>query len=270
MNDIRLDTPGVSRASFIRPMMRTVIVDDERLAREGLKMRLRAETDIELVGEASDGPGAVKIIERQSPDLLFLDVRMPGLSGFQVLNRLGRTAPRAVIIVSAFENYALKAFDAQVLDYLLKPINEERLRTAVQRARMAITRQQPGEAPRMAVDVARPATPDSPRPQFLQRLAVRVRDRFLMLRIDEVDWVESAANYVQLHARGRSFLVRMTMNELEAKLDAERFTRIHRSTIVNVDRLVEVRPSPHGDFEVTLQDGTRLRLSRGYRDQLLN
>ncbi len=251
-------------------MIRTVIVDDERLAREGLKMRLRGESDIELVGEASDGPGAVKVIERQEPDLLFLDVQIPGLSGFQVLNRLGRTAPRAIIIISAFENYAMKAFDAQVLDYLLKPINEERLRTAVQRARVAIARQQPGDGAAKAVSEPRPRAPESGRPQFLQRLAVRVRDRFVMLRIDEVDWIESAANYVQLHARGRSFLVRMTMNELGAKLDAGRFTRIHRSTIVNVDRLVEVRPSPHGDFEVKLQDGTRLKLSRGYRDQLLN
>jgi len=242
-------------------MITAFIVDDEKLAREGIRLMLKKEVDVDVVGEAADGPSAMKSISKTTPDLLFLDVNVPGLDGFEILDRCQRGPTPLVIFTTAYEKYVVKAFDAHAVDYLLKPIRAQRLREAVQRARVELAKEPP------PVPDSAPATfSKSP---TLRRLVVRDRDRYLLLKATEVDWIQSAANYVQLHAHGRCYLVRMTMNEIETQLEGLSFARIHRSTIVNIDRLTEIRPSPHGDFQVVLDNGTTLRLSRAYRDHLL-
>ena len=242
-------------------MISAFIVDDEKLAREGIALMLKKEADVEVVGEAADGLSAMKSISKLTPHLLFLDVKMPGLDGFELLARCHRDYSPLVIFTTAYERYAVKAFDAHAVDYLLKPIRAQRLREAVQRARVILAKESESAHEAAASAAARPPN--------LRRLVVKDRDRFLLLKAADVDWIQSAANYVQLHARGRCYLVRMTMNEIETQLEGLSFARIHRSTIVNIDRLTEIRPSPHGDFQVVLDNGTTLRLSRAYRDQLL-
>jgi len=242
-------------------MISAFIVDDEKLAREGIRLMLKKETDVEVVGEAADGVSAMKSIGKLTPDLLFLDVKVPGLDGFEILARCHRAHSPLVIFTTAYERYAVKAFDAHAVDYLLKPIRAQRLREAVQRARVELAKES---------DASHETAPSVPaRPPNLRRLVVKDRDRFLLLKAADVDWIQSAANYVQLHAHGRCYLLRMTMNEIETQLEGLSFARIHRSTIVNIDRLTEIRPSPHGDFQVVLENGTALRLSRAYRDHLL-
>lgn len=258
-------------------MIRTLIADDEALAREGIRVRLRDEADIEIVGEAADGPSAVKAIRRLSPDLIFLDVQMPGCDGLEVLDRVSSDCLPAVIFVTAYDAYAIKAFEAQALDYLLKPISRKRFHQSVQRARLALARDEALEGAHerlmellhtRAHGERNAAVPTGR--HYASRLVVKDRGRFLLVRTDEIDWIESAANYADVRARGRSLLLRTTMSALEEKLDPARFARIHRATIVNVDRIREIQASAsHGDFDVVLEDGTVLRLSRGYRDRLL-
>jgi two-component system LytT family response regulator len=256
-------------------MIRTLIVDDEALAREGIRVRLGEEPDIEVVGEATDGFEAVDAIGRLSPDLVFLDVQMPGVNGLDLLARLPAACNPAVIFVTAHDQYAVGAFEAHAFDYLLKPISTQRFRDAVQRVRSVLATEDALRAGRGydSVPLRRPA-PDAQDGravgrESLGRLVVKDRDRYLLIKTEEIDWIAAAANYCEVHARGRAFLLRTTMNALEEKLAPERFARIHRSTIVNVDRIREIRPSAcHGDFDVTLREGTTLRLSRGYRGAL--
>lgn len=260
-------------------MIRALIIDDEMLAREGVRVLLRQATDVEIVGEASDGPTAVKAIKKFSPDLLFLDVQMPGFDGFEILERVSSDYLPAVIFVTAHDAYAVRAFESRALDYILKPINGKRFQETLQRVRLKLAMEEAlDKAHKNVADLLRSREhlraemADGVAPtktSSMQRFAVKDRDRFLLLKSGEIDWIESAANYVQLHARGRSFLLRMTMNELEGELDSSLFVRIHRSTIVNIERIVEIKPTWHGDFEVILQDATSLRLSRAHRHRLL-
>lgn len=238
-------------------MIRTVIADDEPLARDGLRTRIAGKEGLTLVGEAANGFEALKAIAALAPDLLFLDVQMPGLNGLEVLRRAPTRVP-AVVLVTAHDRFAVQAFEAAVLDFLLKPINEARFDDVLGRVRRSLNAVLQERAPRGLP----PAAP-------LTRFAVKDRDRFILLKPQEVDWIHSAANYAELHSGSRSFLVRMTMSELDEKLDPVQFVRIHRSTIVNVDRVTEIRPVFHGEFHVVIQDGTKLRLSRRYRDRLL-
>jgi two-component system LytT family response regulator len=256
-------------------MIRTLVVDDEPLAREGIRVRLAVERDVEVVGEAADGPAAVEAIRRLLPDLVMLDVQMPGMNGFEVLARVAGDCLPAVVFVTAYDSYALRAFEVHALDYLLKPFTAARLHEAVARARESLER----DGDRADLDAmlrlieerersgANP--PADRRPGQARRWALRDGERWLMLRADEVDWIEAAANYVRFHARGTAFLLRGTMAALEATLDPRQFARIHRSTIVNLDRVREVRPEWHGDFDVVLTDGQVLRMSRRYRQALL-
>jgi len=255
-------------------VIRTLIVDDEELARANIRLRLEGEADVEIVGEAADGVSAMRAIQKLSPDLMFLDVRMPRRGGFEILERI-RTKPRPLVVfVTAYDQYAAKAFDTHAVDYLLKPISQSRFQEALRRVRSEIARPDESreeaaddqghaaEPPHRAIDQVSSSNP-------LRRLAVKVGDRFRLLKLEDVDWVESAANYVRLHVRDSSFLLRMTMDELEEKLDRQQFTRIHRSRIVNADRIIEISPTLNGDFDVLLRDRTTLRLSRAYRDRLL-
>ncbi len=238
-------------------MIRTLIADDEPLAREGLRARLTGKAEIALVGEAANGLEAVEAVAKLTPDLLFLDVRMPGLNGLDVLRRLPSRVP-AVVLVTAHDRYAVSAFEAAVLDFLLKPINDARFEEILDRVRLVLkpSTDKPANGGRLST-------------AWLTRFAVKDRDRIILLKPDQVDWIHAAANYAELHSGSRSFLVRMTMSELEDKLDPARFARIHRSTIVNIDRIVEIRSQCHGEYHVVVQDGTRLRLGRHYRDRLL-
>lgn len=243
--------------------LRVLVVDDEPLGREGVRLLLREEPDVEIVGEASNGEEAVMAIDSLRPDVVFLDVQMPGLDGFGVLEALDMERAPAVIFVTAHDEFALRAFDTHAVDYVLKPIEPERLRRAVRRAR-ALVEARPAE-----LDERLRALLDDVRPgRFVERLAVRVGGRILFVRATDVDWIAAEGNYARLHVGKESHLIRETMSTLESRLDPTRFVRIHRSTIVNSDRITQLEPLFQGDFVVVLQDGTRLPSSRAYRERL--
>lgn len=256
-------------------MIRVAIVDDEPVAREGLRLWLAAEPDIEIAGEAGDPAEAVEMVKREEPDLVFLDVQMPEGSGFDVLERIGAERLPEVIFVTAYERHALKAFDLAAVDFLLKPVREERFRTALDRARHELARGDDRETPaRLSalldhVHAARTAREGGEESRRIDRFAVRTRDRFVIVPAADVRWIAAAANYAELHVAGATHLVRATLQELEAGLDPGRFARIHRGAIVRVDCVREVVPGAHGDFDVVLDDGEVLRLSRRYRERLL-
>jgi two-component system LytT family response regulator len=245
--------------------MRTLIVDDEPLARERIRTLLREEPDIELVGECADGHEAVSAIEEKRPELLFLDVQMPEMDGFAVLEAVGAERVPAVVFVTAYDRYALRAFDVHALDYLLKPFDRERFRKALARARTQIGERRDGALGARLLALLKDIKQE---PKYRDRFVIKSAGRVLFLRADEIDWIEAAGNYVQLHIGSATHLMRDTMSGLEARLQPEKFVRIHRSTIVQVDRIKEMQPSFHGDYVVLLEDGTRLNLSRSYREKL--
>lgn len=245
--------------------IRAIIVDDEPLAREGVRLHLNAEADIEIVGEAGNGEEAVALIESVRPDLLFLDVQMPGLDGFGVLDAIGAPQMPVTIFTTAFDEFALRAFDAHAIDYILKPYDADRFRMAIERARLQLTGRRKATMDERLDSLLEELRT---RNQYLERLVVRSGGRILILRVSEIDWIEAASNYVRLHAGGKEYLLRETMTALEAKLDPMEFVRIHRSTIVRVDRIRELEPLFQGDYVVVLEDTTRLTSSRGYRERL--
>jgi two-component system LytT family response regulator len=251
-------------------MMRVAIVDDEPVAREGLRLWLAGESDVEVVGEAGTPAQAVALVLRERPDLLFLDVQMPDGTGFDVLEAIGSEHLPEVVFVTAHERHALRAFEVAALDFLLKPVREDRFRQALGRARGELARGEQREGPaRLSalLDHVRAPGPDGRR--RIARFAVRTRGRFRIVPAADVRWIGAAANYAELHVTGASHLVRATIAELEAGLDPERFARIHRGTMVRVDCVREVIPASHGDCDVVLDDGTVLKLSRRYRSRLL-
>jgi two-component system LytT family response regulator len=249
-------------------MIRTLLVDDEPLARAGLRALLSGEPDIEVVGEACDGPEAVARILEDVPDLVLLDVQMPGMDGIEVVRRVSEAHLPAIIFVSAYDRFAIDAFEVHALDYLLKPPSSPRLRAALDRVRTERAQAERSSAEAIAALLeGRGRGSESAAP--LHRLVIRDRDRTYLLRDDEVDWCSSAGNYVEVHARGRSHLLRATLTDLERQLDASRFRRIHRTTLVNIDRVREIHSDPSGDSDVLLDTGAVLRMSRRYRDQLL-
>jgi two-component system LytT family response regulator len=228
--------------------IRTVVVDDEPVARERIVGLLNQEKDIEVVGEYSDGTQAVSAIQQQHPDLVFLDVQMPACDGFGVIEQLGPEQVPAVVFVTAYDEYALKAFEVHAIDYLLKPFGRDRFAQTLQHAREHLERRRAGD--------------------LGKRLVIKSGGRVFFLRTQEIDWIEAAGNYVRLHLGEDSHLFRETMNNMEGRLDAQRFVRIHRSRIVNTDRIKEMQPWFNGEYVVVLQNGTRLTLSRGYREKL--
>lgn len=249
----------------MKQRIRAIIVDDEPLAREGVRLHLEAEPDVEIVGEAGTGEEAVELIETVRPDLLFLDVQMPGMDGFGVLDAVGPAHMPVTIFTTAYDQFALRAFDAHAIDYILKPYDAQRFSSAIERARMHLNGRR-----KVQVDERLDSLIDElrARNQYLERLVVRSGGRILILRVADIDWVEAASNYVRLHAGGREYLLRETMTALESKLDPADFVRIHRSTIVRVDKIRELEPLFQGDYVVILDDSTRLTSSRGYREKL--
>lgn len=239
--------------------IRTILVDDEPLAREKLRGFLESEPDFEVIGECRDGAEAIQAIQRERPELVFLDVQMPELDGFEVLDRLDRERLPAVIFVTAYNQYALQAFEVHALDYLLKPFDRERLRKALARVR---------ERRRADELKTRLQALLEERARYPDRLEVKSSGRVRILKVDEIDWIDAAGNYVKIHARGETLTLRETMGRIEERLDPRRFMRIHRSTIVSIERIRELRQQQHGDYVVVLEGGQRLTLSRSYRDQM--
>jgi two-component system LytT family response regulator len=245
--------------------IRTLITDDEALARDRLRKLLEEETDVEIVGECADGRQALDFIQRESPDLVFLDVQMPELDGFGVLAALPAERLPAVVFVTAHDKFALRAFEVHAVDYLLKPFDRERFQTALRRARHHVQHRQSGELTQRLTALLAEIKPGV---KHLERLAVKSGGRVLFLKTDEIDWIEAADNYVSLHVGNETHLHRETMSSLEELLPPAKFLRISRSTIVNVDRIKELQPLFHGEYAVLLRNGTRLTLSRSYRDKL--
>ena len=242
--------------------LRALIVDDEAIARRRVRRLLRGIEGVEIAAECGDGRSALATIASTAPDLMLLDVQMPGLDGFDVVAQLPVEATPAVIFVTAFDRYALRAFDVHAVDYLLKPIAPVRFRVAIDRARDRLARgdRQPGLHTLMQHI--------QERRRYLTRLSVRERGRVVIVDVDSIDWIGAADNYVLVHAAGREYLLREALATLERQLDPERFVRIHRSTIASLDRIAELQPSSHGDFEVRLRNGTRLTLSRSWREHV--
>jgi two-component system, LytTR family, response regulator len=245
--------------------IRAMVVDDEAMARERVVGMLRQEQDIELIGECSDGQQAVDAINAQHPDLVFLDVQMPACDAFGVIEKVGADRMPAVVFVTAYDEYALRAFEVHAIDYLLKPFGRERFQQTLQHARAHVERRRAGDLGKRLMALVQDIKPE---PQKLDRLVVKSGGRVFFLRTEDIVWIEAAGNYVRLHLGDDSHLFRETMNGIEARLDPRRFVRIHRSRIVNSDRIKELQPWFNGEYVVVLQNGTRLTLSRGYREKL--
>ena len=247
--------------------IRVLIVDDEPLARERLRKLLDKEPEVELLGECSDGAAAVEAIRKQSPDVVFLDVQMPELDGFGVLAQIGGEQMPAVIFSTAHDRFALKAFEVHAVDYLLKPFDKDRFQTALRRAIDQVRRRQTGDLNQRLTALLADVRPDA-KAKHLERIAVKSSGRVIFVKVDDIDWIEAADNYVSLHLGAEEHLHRETMATLEAQLPPEKFMRISRSSIVNMDRIKELQPLFHGEYAVILRNGAKLTLSRSYRDKL--
>ena len=270
-------TPPASSPSPIDPSaggrIRVVIVDDEPTARRGVRLLLERDGGVEIVGEATNGAEAVDLIRREKPDLAFLDVQMPGCDGFDALSRLSPEQTPAVVFVTAYDEHALRAFEVNAVDYLLKPYDDARFSAALQRAKDEVRRRNTDHVnvrltrlleflQRSGGDVG--GTEEKPG----DRILIKSSGEIFFLKAEEIDWIEAEGDYMKFHVAGRTHLMRETMARLEERLDPKRFIRIHRSTIVNIDRLRKLSPSFAGEYAVVLHDGTKLKLSRGYHERI--
>ena len=262
--------------------VRALIIDDEALARRGLELRLQKYSDIDVVGFATGGRAAVEAIRKHRPDVVFLDIQMPGLDGFGVLMALPADIAPVVVFVTAYDQYAVQAFEAHALDYLLKPIDEQRFDVCIERIRRAQSERSASQQRGILIDFVSGLTGDSPAEvsaavargdpdggnRYLKRLPVKEGRRTVRLDVDEIDWIDAAGDYMCIHAAGTTHVLRGTMKRLEASLNPKQFQRIHRSTIVNIERVEELRPHMNGEYFLTLQCGTELKLSRHYKSKL--
>jgi two-component system, LytTR family, response regulator len=242
--------------------VRTLIVDDESLARERLAQLLSKEPEIEIVGECGDGASAVAAINEKKPDLAFLDIQMPEMDGFAVLDAIEVEPMPIVVFVTAFDKYALKAFEVQALDYLLKPFDKERFASALSRALDHVKLR--ANPPEPSGDLTEPVAPAKP----VDRLSIKADGRIVLVKTADISWIQAAHNYVEVHEGAKTHLLRGTISAIETRLDPEKFVRISRSLIVNVDYVKELEPQFYGEYIVTLRDGARLTLSRRYRNKL--
>lgn len=248
-----------------------LIADDEAIARRRLRRLLGREPDVEIAAECRNGLEAIAEIQARAPDLVFLDVQMPECDGFAVLEALEPERIPPIVFVTAYDHYAVRAFEVHALDYLLKPFSESRFRSAFRRARTLVSERaarQPDDRllallERLASTAGRPGTRD-----YLRRILVRTNGRVVFVRTSDVDWIEAAGNYVKLHVGRSAYLVRATLAAIDERLDPAMFARIHRSTIVNLDRIREMQPWFSGDSVLLLHDGAKLRVTRTYRDAL--
>lgn len=245
--------------------IRTVIADDEPLARRGMRAHLALEKDIEIVSECRNGREAVEAIATHAPDLVFLDVHMPELDGFGVVEAVGAQRMPTVIFVTAYDRYALRAFEVHALDYLLKPFESERFSRAVQRARSQIERETLDDFSARLRNLLAGIDAEQ---KYARRLVIKSSGRVTFLAVPEIDWIEAADNYVRIHAGEESHLLRETMNSLEDRLDPDQFVRVHRSRIVNIEKIKELQPIFRGEYEIVMRNGKRLESGRAYRDRI--
>jgi two-component system LytT family response regulator len=251
-----------------------LIVDDEPLARRTIRDLLADHPDIEIVGECSNGLEAVAFMQENLPDLLFLDVQMPGLDGFETLARIEPERIPAIVFVTAYDRYALKAFEVHALDYLLKPFNDKRFQEAVRQAKAQIELKEINKVSQSLLNLLGDRNlpereqPNVARKSSLSRFMIKTRGRVVFIEASHVDWISADDYFIKLHVEGKAHLLRMSMNELEEKLDPKTFMRIHRSTIVNFDRVKELRQTSAGEYVVVLKTGTELKISRGRRERL--
>ena len=262
--------------------LKTIIVDDESLARRGLKHRLKNVDDVDIVAEAANGREALKLIRERSPDLVFLDIQMPGMDGFDVLRALEPGELPAIVFVTAFDDYAIKAFEAHALDYLLKPIEDSRLAEALDRVREHRERKRAvehrksllelvgritGQPIRSMHDLAARGV-DRLKRKEAPKLAIRDGGRTTWVKQEDIEWIDAAGDYMCVHAEGETYIMRMTMKQLEKELDPDILQRIHRSTIVNVNRVREMQAHINGEYFLTLNGGHIVKLSRSYKEKL--
>jgi two-component system LytT family response regulator len=248
--------------------IRVVIVDDENPARRKIIRFLAAEEDFEITGEATTGPEAVRLIEAQLPDLVFLDVQMPGLDGFSVIASLNIQTLPQVVFVTAYDHFALKAFEVHALDYLLKPFDQPRFKKVLDHVRRQLQRdERTGD---LAEKLNRLLEELNDRPRYAERLLIDIDEKAFLLPVQKIDWIEAARNYVNLHVGRESYLLRGTIEGLCQKLDPSKFLRVNRSQIINIDRIRELQPWFHGEYRIILTDGTELSWSRRYLDRSSN
>jgi two-component system LytT family response regulator len=246
--------------------IRTLIVDDEPLARAMLRSFLADDAGVEVIGECGDGYTAIEMIESAAPDLVFLDIQMPDLDGFGVLRALAPAAIPNIAFVTAYDQFALQAFDVHAIDYLLKPFDRERFQRTLERAKQQISLQKRKD---VNEELLRMLNEQSARSQPLKRFLVKTGDKSFFVRPEEISWIEAQGNYVALHVGAQSFLLRQTVNTLEKQLDPAKFQRIERSTIVNLDAIREMHPAGRGEYEIVLKEGVALKLSHTYRESFL-
>ncbi|MDB6167372.1 MAG: two component transcriptional regulator, LytTR family [Verrucomicrobia bacterium] len=262
--------PAPAGASVQR--IRAVIVDDEPAARRGIRLLLERDGGVDVVGEASGGAEAADLIAREKPDLAFLDVQMPGCDGFQALAKVGVAAAPAVVFVTAYDEHALRAFEVNAVDYLLKPYDDLRFGAALQRAKDEV-RRRGSDTVNARLNQLLDYLQSTPARAAVEentsdRILIKSSGEIFFLKAEEIDWIEAEGDYMKFHVGGRAHLMRETMARLESRLDPKRFIRIHRSTIVNIDRLRKLSPSFAGEYAVILHDGTKLKLSRGYHERI--
>jgi two-component system, LytTR family, response regulator len=247
--------------------IRTVIVDDEELGRDRIQSLLEQQPDVEIIAICSDGASAVETIERAQPDLVFLDVQMPGMDGFEVVENLEPTSLPAIVFVTAHDGHAIRAFEIHALDFLLKPFDQTRFEKALERARGQLARNQ-SQGPVIDSRIVSLLEELHEERKYPERLIIKSSGRVFFVRTEEIDWVEASGNYVKVHTKSEAHLLRESMKNMEAKLDPKTFVRIHRSAIVNIDRIKELEPWFHGEYIVIMRDGTRLTASRVFSDRL--
>ncbi|MEQ8935664.1 MAG: LytTR family DNA-binding domain-containing protein [Amphiplicatus sp.] len=260
--------------------IRVLTVDDEPLALRGLKLRLAEFSEIAIIGEATNGREAVKAIKQHMPDLVFLDIQMPGLDGFGVVRAMiGAPAP-LFVFVTAYDKYAIDAFEANALDYLVKPVDEERLKDAIHRAREAMKSRAAAQRESRLVELLASLSDDdrdrikeliaepewTEKERYSERLSFKDGSKVVMLNADEIDWIDAAGDYMCIHAGGKTHIIRETMKTLQARLDPSRFQRVHRSAIVNVKKVKELHPHSNGEYFIILEGGSELKLSRSYKE----
>ncbi len=246
-------------------MIRALIVDDEPLPRERIRTLLVEHRNVEVIGECRDGQEAVNTILAERPELVFLDIQMPELDGFEVIRAISDEYLPAIVFVTAFDEYAIRAFEVNAIDYLLKPINAARFEKAVFRAIDRLTQSNAREPDRKFLDFVERIRAEQ---QYTTRFVVRSGSKLSFVRASDVDWIDLADNYVRLHVSGREHLVRDTLKSVESQLNPEMFIRVHRSIIINLDRVESVEPYFHGEYVVTMKDGAKLTTSRSYSERL--
>jgi two-component system, LytTR family, response regulator len=247
--------------------IRAAIVDDEDLGRRKISRMLKEDGEVDIVGEFAGGEETIRVLCDLKPELLFLDVKMPGMDGFALLRELSATFTPFVIFVTAFDQHAIQAFQVHALDYLLKPFDRARFQDALLRAKEQVHQRRNGSLNQKIMELLS-ETNHAPQPK--ERIMVKSAGRISFLKTDEIDWIEAQGDYVRLYAQGRKFLIREKIGEMEHQFAGDRFIRIHRSTIVNVERIKEMQPLFYGEYAVILNDGTRLTLSRSFREKVFS